>query len=320
MAALLLSTFEVYSIDNYNTVDNKSSIQNFIQNIQSISVKDNENLVMHPSMDKKRGIPYGHYPLPQSWKIQSGQWSGPNNTQVIFNGSNSMDINYQYYQTPQQILAGELGRTMRSNGAKVISQHNLYQVAEADNYYARLIAMDNGVRPINEALGFEFEVNGQKAYGIIKTSLLHHEFGGTWSYSIICLDSDGSYIDQAVKHLIYGLSNFKPNMKQVAMYKAEEQMKSDQSWAAHNARMRANSYNSGSSGTSGSGGTSDKAQRDAINGIWEENTFTNPHDGSSVQGSIHYDRTFVDPFGDRIQTNDQFYVPPSGYEEVTPNR
>lgn len=46
------------------------------------------------------------------------------------------------------------------------------------------------------------------------------------------------------------------------------------------------------------------SQQNAVNGIREEQTITNPYNGHSMQVNQGYKRTFVDPDGNYFQTND----------------
>ena len=339
--------FEQYSNGNNNNQSENDYQNNGFNNNNNNKNQRNkfnggsEKRVLQPTMDQQRGIPFGHYPLPASWKMKNDGWYGPNGLTVKFINSQPMDLSQQNYHTPKKILEVELAQQLQQNGGRVTGEQNLGSVAQCDKNYAQLIAMDNGIQTQNEALGFSIDVKGVKAYGIVKTSLSRHQYGGNWYYSVISIDADASYIDQAMEHMIFALSNYKPNMQQVAMYKRDEQMKSNQSWATHNSKMRSNqsafdarnkAWQDASKATNdaimgswkSSSESFDRSNQMITNGIWDENTVTNPWDGTQHQTDNTYDRTFMNAFGDQIQTNDQFYEPGMdhnvhGYEEVFPN-
>jgi len=330
-----------FSNNNQNGTTHQNQKSQTYNNQRNQFNGGSEKRVMQPMMDQQRGIPFGHYPLPASWKIKKDGWFGPQGLIIKFVSSQPMDLSQQKYHTPKKILEAELAPQLQQNGGRVTGEQNLGSVAQCDKNYAQLIAMDNGIQTQNEALGFSIDVKGVKAYGIVKTSLSRHQYGGNWYYSVISIDADASYIDQAMEHMIFALSNYKPNMQQVAMYKRDEQMKSNQSWATHNSKMRSNQ--SAFDARNKAWQDASKATNDAImgswkslsesfdrsnqmitNGIWDENTVTNPWDGTQHQTDNTYDRTFMNAFGDQIQTNDQFYEPGMdynvhGYEEVFPN-
>jgi len=54
---------------------------------------------------------------------------------------------------------------------------------------------------------------------------------------------------------------------------------------------------------------SDRMQDQTVNMIHEENTVVNPYTGKPMQVEQGYSRTFVDPYGNFYQTNDQFFNP-----------
>lgn len=53
----------------------------------------------------------------------------------------------------------------------------------------------------------------------------------------------------------------------------------------------------------------DRMQDNTVNMIHEENTVVNPYTGKPMQVEQGYSRTFVDPYGNYYQTNDQFFNP-----------
>jgi|GEM_PF-3173856 len=305
----------------------------------------NEEIVFKPIMDLQRGIPSLYYPLPSSWKVKNDGWYGPHGVEVKQLVSGQVDIQQQRYQSPEQLIAnGDIGKEIRKGGGKISDIKRINSIAQADQNYCMLNSLSNSIRTQNEAIGFTIHTKGKKSYGILKTTLYTHQFGGGWNCTLIGMDADATYIDKANEHLIYAYSNFKPNMQQVAMYKADEQRKqskSNKSWSDHNARMRNNQRNfearnkaivdAGNatnnaimSSYRSSSESFDRMSQMTTNGTYNENTVTNPYDGTSHQVDNNYDRTFMNAHGDQIQTNDQFYEPgmdpyANGYEEVYPN-
>lgn len=313
---------------------------NYNSSAQEGNTKD--EIVFKPIMDLKRGIPSLYFPLPSSWKVKNEGWYGPKGLEVKQLNSIMMDFQQEPYQSPEQLLNnGEIANEIRKSGGRISDVKRINAISKAEQNYGRLNAISNDYRLQNEAVGFTIHTNGKKSYGILKTTSYTHQFGGGWIFTLIGLDANASYIDKANEHLIYAYSNFKPNMQQIAMYKAEEIKKSNKSWSDHNNRMRNNQKNFNVSnkaivdannatndaivGTYNSSSASfDRMNQSQINGIYGENTVSNPYDGTQHQTNDMYDRTFMNSFGEQIQTNDQFYQPgmdPNaiGYEEVYPN-
>jgi hypothetical protein len=301
---------------------------------------DNDKLVMKPLIDPQSGMPFGFYPLPESWSIKKDGWYGPNGTKVVIYTQPAQNAMQAPYQNPQHLLNGRIGQEIQKAGGSVLGTENLPAIAACDKAHRDLHWTPN-VRKTMEAMGLEVVKDGKKGFGIIKTEYHQSQYSSMWMYSVISMDANPGYYEQAKKILIYALSNFKPNMQQIANWNRIEQQRSNASWASHNARMRSNQQNFESRNQAlqntyndinditmqtyrNQSASFDRSNQSITNGIYNENTVTNPYDGNSYQTDANYDRTFMNAFGEQIQTNDQFYSPDRdpnavGYQEVYPN-
>src|SRR5690606_29725980 len=61
-----------------------------------------------------------------------------------------------------------------------------------------------------------------------------------WGYYVTLLETDAASFDRERSGLLKGLASVRYNPAYFAAYNNAEQQKADQSWSAHNSRMRSN--------------------------------------------------------------------------------
>lgn len=292
---------------------------------------------MQPLIDPASGMPFGHYPLPASWSIKSDAWYGPNGIKVEFFFTQLQTTQQAPYQSPEQFLRSELIHAIQKEGGSIQRTYSLPAMAKNDQQYAEMKHLyPNDQRSDVSVLGVDVYKPNDPGMIIIKSSKEINSFNTGWNQTIIVLSAKEANIEEAKKTLIYALSNFQPHMPHLRQFMQMEQQAANKHWSDHNTRMRNNQRNFEASnqatqqahaatndaimGTYRSQSESfDRNNQTYHNGIYNENTVTNPYDGTTHQSDAMYDRTFMNAFGEQVQTNDQFYQPESGYEEVYPN-
>jgi len=210
-------------------------------------------------------------------------------------------------------------------------------IASNDKKYQEMMHLYPGQqRSEVVALGVDVNKTNESGMMIIKSTKSINPYGTSWSSSMIGLTAKDADLEKAKQTLIYALSNFQPHMPQIRQFMQREQQRTGRSWAKHNDRMRSNqrsfeatnratqeayaATNNATMNTYRSQSHSfDRSNQALQNGIYNENTVTNPFDGNTYQSDANYDRTFINAFGEQIQTNDQFYKAETGYQEVYPN-
>lgn len=325
-----------FNANAQNTFSNRPNQQRTTQR----SNYGSDKLVMKPFMDKRSGMPFGYYPLPESWSIKEDGWYGPGGVKIVVYTVSSLNAQQTPYQSPHQLLNGRIGQEIKKAGGQILGTENLSSIAACDKAH-RALHWNPGISKSFEAMGLEISNKGEKGYGIIKTEYYQSQYSSMWMYSLITLEAKPDYYEHAKKTLVYALSNFKPNMQQINNWNQKEQQRSNQSWANHNAKMRRNQMNFQTQNRAlqntyneinditmqtykSQSASFDRSNQSITNGIYNENTVTNPYDGNSYQTDANYDRTFMNAYGEQIQTNDQFYSPDrdpyaTGYQEVYPN-
>lgn len=296
-----------------------------------------KGLSLQPLMDPQSGMPYGHYPLPASWSIKNDGWHGPNGIKVEFFYEPARSTQQVPYQSPQQFLRSKLTSLIQKEGATIGRTYNLPAIASNDKKYQEMMHLYPGQqRSEVVALGVDVNKTNESGMMIIKSTKSINPYGTSWSSSMIGLTAKDADLEKAKQTLIYALSNFQPHMPQIRQFMQREQQRTGRSWAKHNDRMRSNqrsfeatnratqeayaATNNATMNTYRSQSHSfDRSNQALQNGIYNENTVTNPFDGNTYQSDANYDRTFINAFGEQIQTNDQFYKAETGYQEVYPN-
>jgi len=334
--------------ENYNHNDNPSDQQygNPTHTSQTSQVMQkatqpisngNEQLIMQPLMDTQSGMPYGHYPLPNTWSIKKDGWHGPNGIKVEFFYEPMQSSQQVPYQSPQQFLNSRLKPLITKEGGTVLSTYDLPAVAKNQQDYNNMMLLEPNIQNTEVAvLGVDVEKTNEPGVVLIQSIKSNNPYQTMWQQSMIVLTAKPANINKAKQTLINALSNFKPHMPQIQQFMHNERVKSNRSWAEHNDRMRRNqrnfeatnqatqnayaAVNEATMNTYRSQSSSfDRSNQAYQNGIYNENTVTNPYDGTAHQTDAMYDRTFMNAFGEQVQTNDQFYTPETGYQEVYPN-
>lgn len=335
-----------YVEGNYQMTNNQQSGGSGEQ-AYSNAGKSSSKVEMKPFMDKKTGMPFCHLPLPSNWKINSnatGQQpgiTGPNGVNVFtiapksYMFTNDQYTQQMYQQAGQQMrrpigsknVVSELKSEMQRNGLTFVKQYDLPSVAQSDKAYSDKLWKVGAMQSNFAATASEWaDQNGKKSLIIIH--YFEHSSQGlvTWGYYGSLMEAAPNAFQDASQALIYAVSNVQYNEQQIQAYNRNEQQKSNQSWAAHNQKMRQNqanfdatqqAYRSNSDAINNSimstyrsqNESSDRTQRQYINSIREENTVTNPYDGKQYQVDQNYNQTWMNSNGDYIQSNDAFYNP-----------
>lgn len=286
-----------------------------------------EKTVIRKLIDPKSGIVSAHVPLPLSWKVAGNKWTGPNNSalEVRMGGSFSSQQRNLYHI--DQVIQQDLLPQLQNYGVQINNIIDLPQIAMNDKTtFARYWKVAPS-RDMHQVKGIEITdpKAGQKGMVIVHFTFSQSQYGSFAHYYMHTLASNQQGYEHAKSVAIYALAKVRVSDQSVAIHNRKEQQKSQASWASHNNRMRANQrsfdgYQKAQADLSSVGdiyfegwksrnASSDRMQEKAVDGIWEQESVSNPYGGQQGKVESGYKYYYVNTFGQYFGTNDEFYDP-----------
>lgn len=285
------------------------------------------NIKMHPMKDPKTGAIICHVPLPANWDITGPMWKGPGNTVVQYQQGGTFLDNQRMLTSIDQVIREDVIPAMKSQGGNPGAINNHPEIAafnqrrDAAGYKIGQMQNSFAVKSI------EF-TNQQGMKGMIfvhfQRSLTPN--GNMSAYSLQVMAASPNQFEQSKRALVYALANIQMNGQYINAQNRSEQ----QQLAANNARFQNNlaarerafnqsqaNYRNNANDALDSGMESwrrrnamtDAGQSNAVNGIHGTREVTNPYDGSSWTVDDGYNHTYMNTWGETIQTDDHFYNP-----------
>jgi hypothetical protein len=281
---------------------------------------------MRPLIDSKTGRVSAYAPLPKNWKL-GAKWESPGGSQVEYRYGGTASAQQRPINSIDQLLQQYLLPEFRKTGAQIDNIIDLPGIARNNerNYSRYWQAMPS--QTIHQVKGIEVTDpnNGDKGLVIVNLMITQSQYGSFNNYSSNVMSAKANHYEQDKKTLIYALENMQLDDQAVAAHNQREQQKSGASWAAHNQRMRQKEANFNSwqqtqktlseindisyEGYMNRSRMNDAGHQKTINGIWEQNTATNPYNGQQMNTSIHYKYNFVNQNGQVFGTNNPNYNP-----------
>ncbi len=239
----------------------------------------------------------------------------------------------------ETIVEQNLKSRIEAQGGKFIKKYSLTNLENADRYLAQITIQAHGFQPLGvNVLATEWmNPEGNRSLIVLTQTMIRSHTGfSMWSLSMEELEAPEAVFENAKEIYLEALTNKKYDEQQIIAAgrnqraQHQQQMASNQAmWnqrmrnsaIAHQNRMAANQASfqaTQKAFTDASNSISDmsmngywsrsassyQSQQNAVNGIHEEQTITNPYNGNSMQVNQGYKRTFVDPYGNYYQTND----------------
>jgi hypothetical protein len=276
------------------------------------------NITVHTIKDPKTGAVNAYMPLHSDWKYTEKGIIGPNGetAQVIMGGSN--------YKSWHHII-DTYKNLMRQHGATLTNVQDLPGLAQAQLKEDNRLWSSVPCQKVVESKALEYTRGETKGAFILSFHQSFSQYGNFAFVTGIEMYSKSVDFNNAMSVIIKGLAGFKMDETNVANYNRNEQMKSQNSWAAHNSRMAVNRNTNASQKSLGQTyseisdiqhkGYQDRSNiqyqghQNSVDAIYEQQTVNNPYGGQQVQLQSGYDHYYINSNGDHIGTNDHFYNP-----------
>lgn len=297
-------------------------------------------------------VPQSYIQLPAHWKVEgmeTGYWSAtaPNGLRVKSNKMVSFtDITGPLRQyalqagqklraplMPEQVLEQEVAPKLRSEGYELVEQKPTPDLVRKAREDASKMYRPQGFNPdFRQILSIWRKGDQRKA---VFLGWLRNDSDGfiQWAYGTATVDAPAKYFETELNSFVQATLTAQVAPEALAAHKEQMQrqerqmqMQNQQSWAAHNQRMRdrwaafnaqqaihndmVNSVNNSQMGAYNSTmSTMDNMQNSTINAIRGEQDAYNPFTGESGKIQSGYDNYWMNSDGQYFGTNDVMYDP-----------
>jgi len=275
-----------------------------------------EKLTRHAITDQNLGMVSEWMPLPSSWHIeQAGRpdgltITGPGGVKVYnkpggtYNYSNdpSMQQVYQMAGTPMRppiaietYIQQDLSPYMAKSGMRLVKQYPLPEIAAKNEAYMAQLFKVAPSRDLHSSMGTDWmNEKGEPVFVIVNMLTSWSQTGSFWTAYIQMLQAEPASMEQAKAALINGIVNTENNPQFIAAHNADQQQKSNQNWAQHNAQMQQNQQNF------------DQGQATHRRGVeqWQAST-------RSANEAVH--NSIMGSYNSRMQANDEIQRMESNY-------
>lgn len=204
-------------------------------------------------------MPFAELDLPADWQLiqdpRNGSWSVKGPGVTVQNSANAM---FTYSQDPaemqmaamsgrrvrplvpaEQIVRQDLLPIMQGKGATLVGQEDAPAIASADQRGMDPLWSVAPTRKTCRANVSEWNnSDGTKTLAVMHLFIFEGQGSVNWGYNLTLLDTDAARFAQARTGLLAALASWRYNPQYFAAYNANEQQRSQKSWADHNARMR----------------------------------------------------------------------------------
>lgn len=309
---------------------------------QAVQETGGVRTVTIPSKDFN--MPMSQMDFPARWKVQSydnGAWKVDEPTLKVWDVSGG---NYafgngqmaQLYQqsggairtplSPEQVVLQDAVPRMRKLGYELIGQSDAPAVAQAEQRGLDGLYSVGQSRKTSRANMSEWHKGDLRVALVMHWSSFEGPDMGNWSYYFTRLETSADRFDQEKTALLTGLASLRYNPNYFAAYARSEQQKEQQSWGAHDAKMRTNqaafdaqqqahrsnvdAMNNSIMGTwKSTNDRMDHQQNTTINSIRGEEDVINPYTGETYKVESGSDQYWMNSNGEYIGTNDVMFDP-----------
>jgi hypothetical protein len=292
----------------------------------SNSAPSSGGIKMHPMKDAN-GTIIGHVPLPASWDITGAMWKGPGNTLVQYQQGGMFLDQQRRLSSIDQVIQQDVLPALQSQGGRAGSINNHPNIA-AYNKRRDDAMVKYGQRQSQFTVkSVEFtDQQGMKGMIIVHFQRIFSQLGNMSGYYMQVMKCNANRFEQSKNELVYALANIQMNQQYVQAQNNAERQKLAANDASFQRRMAAKEqafqnsqaqYRSYANDALDSGMDSwrrrnamtDAGQTNAVNGIHGTRDVTNPYDGTTWNVDDGYNHTYMNTWGETIQTDDHFYDP-----------
>lgn len=288
--------------------------------------RSKSDLRMRPVINAKTGRPTFYLPLPNTWELTQKAWLGPNQTKAVYLTGQMTYPQQGGYSSIDQLIRQTFEPSFRQQNTQITKMYDLPEIARQKEAYFSQLWKAAPSREHFEVKGIELkDQNGERGLVILHFWTSVSQFTSYSAYDYYFMEATEADFEQSKKELIYALSNVQWDRQHIAEYNQKEQMKSQNSWAAHNQKMaqRKSTFNSFQQTQNTLNDVSDiyhntwkntnrmnnDGHQKSINGIYNQNTMVNPYNGQNVQVQHGYNQYYMNSNNEWIGTNDAFYNP-----------
>ena len=280
-----------------------------------------------PAHWQVRGMETGNWSVTAPVKVQQGSpmnFSYAGGQLGRFNQANNVPMRAPI--APDQVVMQDLVPYFRQQGYELIGHRPIPEVARVSQ-----IGMDNlyavgQVQRICRADLSEWRRGDDRLAVVMNWFSIAGSDLVNWGYSTTALQAPSGRYEAERDGLLNGFASVRYNPAYFAAYAQSEQQKEQQSWSAHNARMRSrqaafdaqqaahrdrvNSVNDAIMGTwNNTSATMDRMHEATIDGIRGEQNAWNPHTGAMGKVESGYQNYWVNSDGQYFGTNDVNHDP-----------
>ncbi len=215
----------------------------------------------------------------------------------------------------------------QQTGSKFIKQYPLPQIARADKSYGDQLYKVGQAQTNYQAAASEWE-DGKGNRAMIVVHYTENSGAGSvyWGYYVQVIGSKASDFENAKSIYLNALANTQYNPQHIAAYNQREAAKSNQSWSAHNQKMKNNQANfeaqqrahqssvdawnkSSMDAYNSRSASQDRMQNQTINSINETQNVTDPNNGQTYQVEGYSNQYWMNGQGEYIPSDNSLYNP-----------
>ena len=300
-----------------------------------------QKIVMHEVKDKS-GVVAALVPLPSSWKlnVNGASMVGPNGVKVtdfplqIFMVNYNPNLQYAYSQTKQreypgidQLIQQDFVPSAAKRGLTYVKHYELPEISKIDKWYSDQLFKAMPSQSDVRAYGVEWkDKTGKMAFLLLRVNTSTSPEMQNWSYYSSLLEVDANAYELSKKQFIFSQANMRYNLEPIMAYNKAEAERCGKSWAAFNAKMKANQAafeasqiahvnkvnginDAIMSNWKSSNAASDKNQERFIDGIYERQNVQNSETGQTYKVQQGYNQYWMNNEGEYIGTKSNTYNP-----------
>jgi hypothetical protein len=212
----------------------------------------------HTIHSQQFNVPMAQLDFPARWNVRAlanGSWEGGASGLTVkpMGGQNFMHVTgqaAQYYQaagvnlrapvSPEQLVKQDLAAHMRKDGFELIGHGEAPAIAQADQKGFDGLYSSAPTRKTCRAVVSDWRKGNERATVVMHWFAFEGGDMVSWGYQLTGIQGPATRFEQEKQDLLKSLASLRHNPAYFAAYALSEQQKEQQSWGAHNARMRSN--------------------------------------------------------------------------------
>lgn len=281
--------------------------------------------MIHKVVNPQNGMVSNLVPMPSNWKLESNAWKGPQGSEVNFYQGKNFQGNR--YRNANQVLQQVILPQLRKDGIQVDGVIDLPGVTQNNRNTWSKFWKAMPTNDFLEAKGIEMTnpVENEKGLMVVNFFYTASQYGSFSGYYCSILTSKPKNYEEDKRDVINALANMEMTPEALAAHNQKEQMRSNQSWAAHRQRMANNQalFEAGQAaartnseigdiihdGYMKRSRMQDAGHQKTIDMIREERPAINPYNGQEFRVQQGYKFYYMNQYGQILPSNDPFFNP-----------